>query len=182
MLYKRGTSLIDPYMTLANRGVAKTDDREAHLQAGIACLDRVLALSPTNWAAFWMRGKALQALGEHPRAVKSFASAYDIQPINPDVGREYVLELLETRAFSEAVSVSQTVVQKHPHDAGLLANLALAQVLDRDVQHASRTIADALVLEPRDPVTMALKRRIEDIAAGRRNQPQSIQELEAPGD
>jgi Flp pilus assembly protein TadD len=168
-------------MKLTDRGPAKSEGRDLHLRAGIACLDRVLGLSPTNWAALWVRGKALQALGEHAGAKSSFASAYKIQPSNPDVGREYVLELLETRAFPEAVNISEKISRDHPKEAGLLANLALAQLLNREVTRATKTIADALALDPEDQVTKVLKTRIEEVASGRRKQPQSLEELQGGG-
>jgi Flp pilus assembly protein TadD len=165
-------------MKLADRDVAKSDERDGNLRAGIACIDRVLALSPTSWSALWVRGKALQSLGEHAGARKSFASAYEIQPSNPDVGREYVLELFETRMFSKAVNVSEKLAGDHPTDAGLRANLALAQLLNREVPRALKTIDEALALDPNDQVTKALKRRIEEIDSGRRKQPQSLEELQ----
>jgi Tfp pilus assembly protein PilF len=180
-LYKRGIDLIDPYMKLADRGIARSEDRDVHLRAGIACLDRVLALAPKNWSAFWVRGKALQTLGEHVRSANSFASAYKIQPDNPDVGREYVLELLETKAFPEAVNVSSKLSGDNPTNAGLLANLALALLLNHELQRAAKAIEAALALDPNDPVTKALKHRIEEVASGRRKQPQSLQELEGAG-
>ena len=165
-------------MKLTDRDVAKSENRDAHLRAGIACLDRVLGLSPTNWSAFWVRGKALQSLGQHETAMSSFAGAYALQPGNPDVGREYVLELFETKAFSNAVGISMKLAQDHPTDAGLRANLALAHLLNHDVARAQKTIEEARALDPTDQVTRALKHRIEEIASGRRKQPQSLQELE----
>jgi hypothetical protein len=55
--------------------------------------------------------------------------------------------------------------QDHPKDAGLIANLAVAQLLNRDLPGATKSIAAALALDPNDPVSMALKTRIEEVAS-----------------
>jgi Flp pilus assembly protein TadD len=178
-LYQRGVGLIDPYMKLTDRSAARGEGRERHLRAGIACLDRLLVLAPGNWAALWIRGKAFQSLGEHGSAADSFAQAYRIQDGNPDVGRELVVELLETRGFAQAVDISQQLARRHPQNAGLWANLALALLLAHDLPAARKAIDEALRLDSSDAITLALKQRIDEIAAGRRPQPMTLQDLEA---
>jgi tetratricopeptide (TPR) repeat protein len=178
-LYRRGVGLIDPYMKLAGRTAAPAEDRDRNLRAGIACLDRALALAPSNWAALWIRGKAFQSLGEHQSAADSFGRAYQIQSANPDVGRELVVELLETRVFARAVDIAEQLAVQHPQNAGLQANLALAQLMAHNLPAALKAIDEALRLDPSDPITTALKRRIDEIAAGRRPQPMTLHDLEA---
>ena len=176
-VYKRGVSLINPYIIVQDRAPAQRDHRTKDLLVGIACLDRALELAPTNWAAFWLRGKAYQALGDHARSAESFRSAYRIRPANPDVGRELALEQMELGEFQDAVSIGEKLVLAFPNDAGLKANLALFLLLAGRVQRARDTIDDAIRLDPNDAVSRELKRRIDEVANGSRRQPQSFKEF-----
>ena len=177
-VYKRGVSLIDPYIIVQDRAPSQTDHRTKELLAGIACLDRALELAPTNWAAFWLRGKAYQALGDHAHSADSFRSAFRIRPQNPDVGRELALEQMELGEFQDAVLVGEKLVLAFPNDGGLKANLALSLLLAGRVQRARDTIDVAIRLDRNDAVSRALKRRIDEVANGSRRQPHSLKEFE----
>jgi Flp pilus assembly protein TadD len=148
------------------------------LRMAIACLDADIAKRPAHWQAFWVRGKALQALGEHPQARDSFARAYAIEASDPNVGRELMMELIENGELAEAVRVSGEVSSRHPADAGLRANHALALVLAGDVPGAQRAIQEALRLDSSDPVSRALSARIDAIARNERPRPRTLQDLE----
>jgi tetratricopeptide (TPR) repeat protein len=175
-LFKHGADLIGPHMLLVDRKPAPRNDAE--VRVGIACLDRVLEMDPSNWSALWIRGKAFQSLGEHAQAVESFRSAYRINATQRDVAREFAEELLETAQFREAADIAREVSDRSPQDAGLKANLALALLLSGDVPSAQRSIAEALRLDPSDSISKALAKRIDDVASGARPQPKSIAELQ----
>jgi hypothetical protein len=65
-LYKQGTDLISPYMRL--HGVpeksSQTPAAQQDIRRGIALLQAVTSYAPSNWNAYWIVGKAYQALGE----------------------------------------------------------------------------------------------------------------------
>lgn len=178
ILFKRGGELIGPYMNLLDRGAASSKERVQHLRAGIACLDRVLKITPGHWQSLWIRGKAYQALSEHEDARASFASAYAIQPDHPDVAREHVAELLEVHRPAEAVRVARSISTKHPQNAGLRANLAVALLLNGDTGEAQEVVREALHLDPNDQITAALKARIDEVVSGKRTAPKTLKELE----
>lgn len=175
-LFRRGADLIDRHMLLADRKPAPRNDAE--VRVGIACLDRVLEINPTNWSALWIRGKAFQSLGEHVKAVDSFRSAYRLKPDHQDVAREFVEELLQTQGFREAASIAREISNRAPQDAGLKANLALALLMNGEVASAQQAIAEALRLDPNDTISTALAKRINDVASGSRPQPKSLDELQ----
>lgn len=178
VMYKRGADLVEPYMILHNREKKQDDNRERDLRAGIACMDKVIAGDPKNWSAMWVRGKAFQALGLHPDAAAAFEQAYALQPDEEDVARELAMEDLELNQFGKATRVCQAIVDKHPTNAGLRANLALAYLLDGDSKKAKAEIVQARRLEPNDPVSMKVEQRIDDVIAVRRPQPTSLREIE----
>jgi tetratricopeptide (TPR) repeat protein len=176
--YKRAIALIDPHMKLHGR-ISRVDERAAtDLREGVRYLDIVVGIKPDNWAAWWVRGKAEQALGEHEAAYASFGRAYAINDQNLDVGRELVSECLETGRASEAVRISETLSAKAPKDAGLLANLALAYLVNGQLDEATRAADASLQLDPADVISARLKARIDDVRSGRRAQPKTLGELQ----
>jgi tetratricopeptide (TPR) repeat protein len=175
-LFRRGADLVDPHMLLVDRKAAARNDAE--VQIGIACLNRVVEINPSNWSALWIRGKAFQSLGEHRDAVESFRAAYRLNPDHPDVARELAVELLETQRFREAATIAREISNRSPQDAGLIANLALALLMSGELPAAREAIADALELDPNDPISKALAKRIDDVANGSRPQPKSLEELQ----
>jgi tetratricopeptide (TPR) repeat protein len=175
-LYQRGGALIGPHMILADRAAAARNDRD--VRVGVACFDQVLVLAPRYWQALWLRGKGLQALGDHSRAVASFRDAYRIQPADIDVGRELEAELLEVRGFAEAVTVARAMSAIVPANAGLEANLAVALALNGQLAEARQAVARALQLDSNDQITKALAHRLDEIATGARKLPSTLDELQ----
>ena len=49
-------------------------------EKGIDRLKRVVALEPRNWSAYWMMGKAYEALGDEPAAYEAFKRSGAIHP------------------------------------------------------------------------------------------------------
>jgi tetratricopeptide (TPR) repeat protein len=177
-LFKRGTSLVSPYMLLSERPRSVAQQHIDDVREGIACLDKAIQLRPDYWQALWFRGKAYQALGETQSAAESFRAAYNINPNNPDVGRELVLTYLDQSAFGEALPIAKRLADTQPNNAGLRANFALVLILDGQIGAAQVAIADALRLDPSDSVTQALKTRIDEVASGKRAMPKSVRDLE----
>jgi len=177
-LFKRGSSLVSPYMLLSEHPVSVAQQHADEVRRGIACLDKAVELRQDYWQALWFRGKAYQALGEMDGARDSFRAAYALHPENPDVGRELVLTYLDQSDFSAALPIAKRLADDHPKDAGLRANYALALALDGQIDAAQAAIADALRLDPSDPVTRVLKTRIDEVASGKRPRPLSVHDLE----
>lgn len=177
-LYKRGAKLIKPYIDPPDLRAKQSNVGEDDLRAGVVCLERALLLDPTHTRALWLRAKALQALGEHQRAAGAFAAAYKASPQNRDVAYEYVFELLAAGSFPEALSVAERAEQEHPNDVGILIHLALAQFLNHSLEQASRSVQRALELSAADTRAKALKRRIDEVIAGVRPPPRSLDDVE----
>ncbi|MFT3838435.1 MAG: tetratricopeptide repeat protein [Myxococcaceae bacterium] len=175
-LFRRGANLIEPHMLLDDQKPASPNEHE--VRVGIACLDRVVTINPSNWSALWIRGKAFQSLGDHSSALGSFRSAYRVKPGQEDVAREMTRELLELRQFAEAVTIGRDICKRNPDDAGLRANLALALLLNGELADAQQVIGSAQKLDPNDAVTNALAKRIDEVANGKRPQPSTLDELQ----
>lgn len=176
--YRQGVELIEPHIRLVGRAVKFDARAEAALRSGIGHLMAALELCPDNWAAWWVRGKAEQALSDHEAAYSSFQHAYNINGQHADVTRELVLECLETGRTAEAVRAAEAISNRNPNDAGLLANLALAYLLDGQLEKAAHAVDAAIMLDRTDQISKHVKLRIEEVRAGRQRQPSRMSDLQ----
>jgi tetratricopeptide (TPR) repeat protein len=176
--YRRGVSLMETYMLVPHRDVHSDRQAQADLHAAIAALDVALRIDPNSSSAWWARGKASQLLGDHEEAYASFHRSFKIDAgNNPDSGVQLVLECLETGRGGEAVEVAQGISKTQPDNAGMLANLALAYLINGQIDDAVRAANAATALDPEDPATESAKRRVDDVKSGRRPRPQHISDL-----
>jgi tetratricopeptide (TPR) repeat protein len=164
--YRRAVDLIEPHMRLTGRTAGDRGRRDADLREGIGYLDAALRLAPDNWTAWWVRGKAQQALEHHEAAYESLRRAYGINGGHVEVGREFVAECLETGRAAEGVRVAEALSIREPRNGGLLANLAVAYLINGRLDDANRAADAALRLDGADATTVSVKRRIEDVRAG----------------
>ena len=176
-VYKRGSQLISPHMQLLDRNPKITKTVREEVTQGIRDMDAVTAYNPQNWAAFWIKGKAHQVLGEHKAANSAFKASFDIQRENPDVAREYAASCLELGYGAEAVRATEHAIQLAPSDAGLHANLALALLIDGRNTEAKQAIDGALKMAPDDKISRELQRAIDDVLSGKRTQPKTMSDL-----
>jgi Tfp pilus assembly protein PilF len=154
------------------------DAQRARVERGIACMLRHQEANPESWQALWVAAMGRKTIHGHAAAVDDFARAYAANPGHPDVGREYGLVLLETGSFERAVEISRQLTDANPTNAGLVANLAVAQLLANQISDAQASAERAVALDAKDPINLHLLSRIRSIAAGNRPYPRSLAELE----
>jgi tetratricopeptide (TPR) repeat protein len=176
--YQKATALISPYMRLSDSAPPITDAARKDLRQGVLYMRAVTRYNPHNWAAFWIEGKAFQALDEAQAAHEAFQSAYTLQTRNADVAREYAQSCLALGRNADAIAATQHAIELEPDDAGLHANLALAYLIAGRNHDALLTIGKSLRLDPADVVSLRLKTVIEDVLARKRLQPRRLAELE----
>jgi len=176
--YRRGVSLMETYLLLPRGNLGSNAQAQTDLRAAIKALDVAIGIDPASSSAWWSRGKAAQLLGDHEQAYDSFHRSYKIdEGKNPDSGVQLVLECLETGRGGEAVHVAEIIVQSQPENAGMLANLALAYLVNGQLDQAVRTVSTAQALDPEDEAIAAAKRRIDDVRSGRLPKPHHIAEI-----
>lgn len=177
-LYERGAGAISPHMQLLDSTPKITPAVRAQISQGIRDLDAVTKFNPQNWAAFWIKGKGYQVLGDQKAANTEFKLAFALQTQNPDVAREYAMSCLDLGFGAEAIRATQHAIKISPADAGLQANLALALLIEGKNIEAKQTITKALKMAPDDKISQALQKVIDEVIAGTRPQPKSVAELE----
>jgi tetratricopeptide (TPR) repeat protein len=175
--YNRGAQLITPHMKLHGRDPNLTDAARDEVSRGIRDLDAVTAYNPQNWAAFWLKGKGYQVLGDHQAAHGEFRASFNIQKDNADVAREYASTCLELGLGGEAVRVAKHAIGLRPDDAGLYSNLALALLIDEQNIEAKNTIQKSMEMAPEDEVSQAVQQIVNDVIQGKRPQPKGMADL-----
>jgi tetratricopeptide (TPR) repeat protein len=177
--YKEAGNLVTPYLTLSDRQEKSSNTAKAQtdLRRGIALYGAVVSYAPNNWNAYWLMGKAHQALREPTAACEAFGRAYAIQKKNADVAREYSFECLEVGQTSEGVAAAEHALSLKPRDAGLLANLALAYTVAGRTSEALAKVEEALAIDPADKISVNLRRVIREIIDGKRPQPKKLGDL-----
>lgn len=97
-----------------------------------------------------------------------------------DDERVYHASLPECKAerVAEAEPIASAASNLDPSDAGLVANLALVQLLAGKLDAAAATVSRAVAMDATDKISAALSNRIDDIRRGHRAMPKTLRELE----
>ena len=147
------------------------------VRRGVRLLERVVALNPQNWAAFWVMGKARQANGECESALEAFLNSHRINPEHPDVAREASISALECSKHELGIALAERAWKLNEADPGLRANLALAYLFSKQPQRAKTHIEEAYAKDPNDQITAGVRKVIDEVIAGKRPCPQRSSEL-----
>ncbi len=171
--------LLGPYMFID--GVKSqnptTISAKKALNESIKLFSKALEINPKSWQAYWMTGKAYQALGETESAYISFRTAYSIMPNNPDVLNEYLGEALATKRTEEAFNIAREGVKSFPKHVGLVANYAIALLLNQQIDMAYSVVEEAIKLDPQDHITKNVLELVKEVKSGKRQCPRSIYDL-----
>jgi tetratricopeptide (TPR) repeat protein len=169
---------MEAYLDLPRDKVASNPQAKIDLPAALHSLDVAIGIEPESSTAWWARGKAQQLLGDHEQAYESFHRSYKIdEGKNPDSGVQLLLECLETGRGGEAVQVAETISKAQPDNAGMLANLALAYLINGQVAEAARAASNAEAMDPDDPAIASAKTRVDNVQSGRIPRPNRIAEI-----
>ena len=139
--------------------------------------ESALAIHPTGWSSMWALGKICQRLGEFDQALTWFSRAHSIEPGQPDVAREAGLAALETNEPERAKVFLEAAIRARPEDPGLVANLALAQLLSGSVDDAQHSASEAVARAPQDQISRRVLGVVQKVRAGRFPMPKSMVEV-----
>lgn len=133
-----------------------------------------LSLEPTSWPCMWSIGKSYQALNQHGWALQWMEKACAIEKDNADVFREASIECMALGLGEKAVKYASLALKLRIQDAGMHANYALAQLINRNGDEASLAIAKACIVDPLDPVTNNVKALIDRVLSKQQRWPDRI--------
>jgi Flp pilus assembly protein TadD len=151
------------HMGEAEQALGGNESRR-HAARAAELFERALQLHPENWNAIWALGMARQVLEEHEEAYEAFNTAYMLAPNAVDVCRELANECIILGKGAEGVGIAERACALDPEDVGLVANLALAYLINHQITAAVDAIHDASRRNPDDPTTANLRVLIEAVA------------------
>ena len=143
----------------------------------IRCFETALSINREGWQSLWALGKIYQRLGQTMEALSYFQRAHDLNPKQTDVAREAGIAAIDAGDGVAAVRFSRAALAAQPDDPGLLANLALAHLINGELQAARQAIDKSLGRAPKDGISRAISKIIEDVTAGKRPQPSTGREI-----
>jgi len=177
-LYHCGCGLIQGLLlTDGNEPAALADGDRRKLLEAVPLFVEVVDIHPGNWAAMWLLGKVHERLEEYERGLQWFSRAHRVHPEQPDVVREAAITAMKLGWNDEAVHYCKCGVALQPDNAGLRANLALAQLLSEMPDEALATVREALRMDPGDAIAARLMDLIKDVLSGKRSCPRRMQDL-----
>jgi tetratricopeptide (TPR) repeat protein len=160
----RANELVGPFLT---RQEKPGFFEKRTIRKGVALFEEALAAVPDHWPMLWTLGMSLRALGEEEAALPRFRRAYELNPGQADVGREYAAQCMRLGRAEDGVRICREVHARFPADAGLQANLALALLIAGAVEEALSVGQAALARNPSDGITRSLVDYIGKVKAGR---------------
>jgi tetratricopeptide (TPR) repeat protein len=150
---------------------------QRRLRKAISLLEQTLQINPTNWASMWGLGKIYQRLNDDSTALQWFIKAHQIEPTNADVVREAALCALNLGRSKEAVEFASAAIQLKPDDPGLVANLALALLLDHRVDEAKQRAQEAVIGSGNDAISRNVLQLVDDVISGRKSYPKTLKDV-----
>lgn len=180
-LYRQSCDLVLPYIRLegpSDRPAPDLSLATENLRKGIEGFKQVIAENPESWVAYWMLGKAHQALEEDEEAYQAFLAAHKIKVVEENVMRELALECLRTKRFDMAAYYCQGAQEFDPEDYTLWANMAVAKLFQHKLDAAEQWANRCLQKLPNDEPSMQVLRIVKEIRAGTRAMPTDFNELE----
>lgn len=141
------------------------------LKKAITLLSRCLEIWRDSWAAMWGIGKAHQALGQHNAALGWFERALKIETNNSDIYREASLEAMSLGDAERALTYSEKAYDLTPDKPGLLANMALALLLNKRGDEALKAAKKACECDPDDQINTRVHELVHDVVNGKQVYP-----------
>jgi tetratricopeptide (TPR) repeat protein len=178
-LFNEGCDLISPYLVLQKKGTKdpRSGGAKREILAGIEKLEQVLILNPKNASAYWFIGKGHQVLKDQQQAYSAFKSSWSIQKQNANVAQDYMVACLNLGHSAEGVQIADEALKLKPDDPAVIANHALALLIDGQLDRAEDEVRKSLQIAPVDHVTLELQAAIEDVKSGKRSRPTRLGDL-----
>jgi len=177
--YREGWKLTEGELLLAGARLSPAPGwfAKRRLARAIACFEAALRINPGGWPSHWALGKIHQRLGRKEEALRCFARAHELAPVQPDVAREAGITAADLGDGPGAVRFLEAAIAASPADGGLQSNLALAHLLCGDVAAARAAVERAAALLPEDAIVCKVQGVVEDVASGRRPRPRTLEEM-----
>ncbi len=165
-LYRNAVALIEPVMRKHFEGNEISPADRPVLEHCAALLQQVTSAASDNWNAWWVQGMTCQMLDNHHDAYEAFRRSFELAPFELETGRNLAGECIALGYGPEALEVTTALTTNFPGRPDLMANRALALLINGRVAEARVQAVDALQIEPGDTITQSLLKLIAAVEAG----------------
>jgi tetratricopeptide (TPR) repeat protein len=140
--------------------------------------EQVVNLFPNHWQSMWILGKIHQRLRNPGVSLTWFEKACQQNPKNADVPREASLAAMDSGRSAAALRYCKMALALEPDEPGLIANLALANVMSGQFDEARSHINRSLQLEPDDKVSKQISALVQHLVENKAAAPKNSAEMQ----
>jgi hypothetical protein len=181
-IFQSAAQVVEDYGDRDERPLARKATL-TQVRAALNELDSLASVFPNWWPVFYFIGRGRRAIGELERAYQAFHRAFELDEQKEEILVNLGGICLELGKPDEAVQVAQKAASMLPDNPQTLGNLACAYLIAGKIPEAAATIKAAHKLSAETPVCQqldGLKKLIEEVVAGRRDQPECLRDLWKP--
>jgi tetratricopeptide (TPR) repeat protein len=141
---------------------------------------RALEVNPNNTLALnRLAIISLAPQGRFEEAIDAVFSAYDLDPVSPEIGNEVVWVRICCRQFQESAEQGRRIIELHPNFLEGYWSLGLAEAATGQYPAAREAMEIAGRLAPEVPFTIAMRGFVEGLAGNGDAAGQCLQQLRA---
>ena len=173
--FRRGWELIRKLPSAEQRGDKPLGwFAKRHAKAAKELFDKCYAIEPGDSACLWALGKLEQAFGEHEKALAWFEQALAEQHDNLELIREASYSAMVLGKGKQAEELCRTAVDLSPKDQDLMANYALALLLNREGKRALGVATNAFRLNPEEGFSRDVLGYVKKVVDGKEDYPEHL--------
>ena len=171
-LFNDAVTRLKPLVAIGGYSPKKlTQEEGRQVRTCIRDLNACLGFASNHWQSMVFIAKGHQALGEHRFALDWLIKAMDIEKNDHVIPKEASLEAVHLRDINAAVFYSTEAIRRKPNDPELMGNHAMNLLISGNDALASRTIQDALAVDPSDEFNKRIAVMIADVGNGKKARP-----------
>lgn len=144
-------------------------------------LQELIDVQPKNWQPYWLLGKIAQLNKNDEDAYRYFLRAHrtslESGPSDVAILKEMIIQCLVMSKANDAKYYVNLAMELKPHDYTLFSNMSVIELLRHDLEEAEVWVEKTLENLPEDEPARNVKSFIEDIRAGVRKFPNSLNDL-----
>ncbi|MDP7040226.1 MAG: hypothetical protein QGI45_13785 [Myxococcota bacterium] len=174
-MFRRGWELIRKLPSAEQRGDKPLGWFAArHVKAAKELFDKCYVLEPDDSACLWALGKLEQAIANHVNALEWFEKALEQQRDNLELIREASYSAMVLGRGERAEQLCRHAVDLEPNNQDLMANYALALLLNKQGRRALGVATNAFKLNPEEGFCREVLAYAKKVVDGKEDYPEHL--------
>tara|TARA_B100000959_G_C14880621_1_gene582387 strand:+ start:238 stop:837 length:600 start_codon:yes stop_codon:yes gene_type:complete len=174
-IFRRGWELIRKLPSAEQRGDKPLGwFAKRHVKAAKELFDKCYALEPDDSACLWALGKLEQAIANHVNALEWFEKALEQQRDNLELIREAAYSAMVLGRAEQSEKLCRQAVDLEPKSPDLMANYALALLLNQEGKRALGVATNAFRLNPEEGFSREVLAYVKKVVDGKEDYPEHL--------